>query len=204
MDIQEKLMALRGRKPDILGHEACFKSAVAIPLVQHEGAWCVLFEKRSSTLDAQPGEICFPGGKIEPEDCGPSEAAIRETCEELGIDRGKIELLAPLDLLVTPFGLIIYPYLCLLQDNCDLGINPDEVETVFCVPLSYLINTEPMQRMISVKMAPPPDYPYDLIPNGRNYPWREGGYPQYFYLWEEHVIWGLTARILYHFISLLK
>ncbi len=72
------------------------------------------------------------------------------------------------------------------------------------VPLSYLVEYEPIVNDVAVKLVPPFDYPYELIPGGKEYPWREGSYAQFFYLWQDHVIWGLTARILCHFLNLLK
>ena len=53
-------------------------------------------------------------------------------------------------------------------------------------------------------MDAPEDYPYELIPHGKNYPFLQATYPQHFYIWKEYVIWGMTARILNHFLKLLK
>lgn len=201
--IETALKAIQGRHANIMGHEGAFKSAVAVPLILEDGAVKVLFEKRAATLNAQPGEISFPGGKIEPFET-PEAAAIRETCEELGLSRDDLDLVGPLDVLLTPFGLIIYPFVCQIRESADFKPNPDEVETAFTVPLSYLMQVRPIKKMVSMKMALPPDYPYELIPQGKDYPWREGYYPQYFYQYQDWVIWGLTARILHHFLHLIK
>lgn len=196
--------ALRGRTPNILEHESAVKSAVLLPLVEYQGEICVLFEKRSLSLKQQPGEICFPGGAIETDDNGKAAAAIRETCEELGLTTEDIDLIAALDILITPFNMIIYSFVGYIKDFNKIKPNPDEVEEIFCVPLHYLSAKEPIFKKMSLKMDAPEDYPYELIPHGKNYPFRQATYPQHFFIWHEHVIWGMTARILCHFLQLLK
>jgi peroxisomal coenzyme A diphosphatase NUDT7 len=190
--------------PNIMEHERAVKSAVLLPLVEHKGETCILFEKRSSSLKQQPGEICFPGGAIEESDKGKAAAAIRETCEELGLVPEDIDLIAPLDIMITPFNFIIYSYVGYIKDYEKIKPNHDEVEEVFCVPLGFLLTNKPIFKKMSLKMDAPEDYPYELIPYGKNYPFRQATYPQHFFIWHEYVIWGMTARILYHFLKLLK
>ncbi|MGE5403589.1 MAG: NUDIX hydrolase [Candidatus Saccharibacteria bacterium] len=195
---------LKGRLPGFIGHENYFKSAVLLPLVEYQGELCVLFEVRSFNLNVQPGEISYPGGRIEKSDGGPENAAVRETSEELGLKADDIEVIVQLDTMLTPFNVAIYAFVGHIKDHKLINPNPDEVDHVFYVPVSYLMKYEPIERNVGVKMVMPDDYPYHLIPNGRNYPWREGFYQQFFYQYEDKVIWGLTARILNHFIALLK
>jgi 8-oxo-dGTP pyrophosphatase MutT (NUDIX family) len=161
-------------------------------------------EERTSWLTKNPGEISFPGGRIEPGDGGELEAGIRETCEELGLHREDLKYVAPLDILLTPFNLLVYPFVCEVRKDAVIRPNLSEVNSVLYVPLTHLLENEPIASEVAVRLVPPPDYPYDLIPRGKDYPWREGSYAQFFYPWQDHVIWGLTARILYHFLSLLK
>ena len=195
---------LRGRKPNILEHERASKSAVLIPLIQFQDETCVLFEKRSSLLKQQPGEICFPGGRIETSDGEPAIAAVRETCEELGLVTEDVELIAPLDTMVTPFNLIIYSFVGYIQDFNKIKPNYDEVEEVFYVPVNFLLNNEPILKKLFLRMDMPEDFPFELIPHGKNYPFRQATYPQHFYIWQDRVIWGMTARILNHFLHLLN
>lgn len=204
LDYHQQLKQLASREPQVLGHEAIFKSAVLLPLVRREGEDCLLFEKRALSLDHQPGEICFPGGKVEPSDKDTGATAARETCEELGIRTSQVEVLFPLDIMVSPFNLIVYPFVGRLDEAAQLSPNPDEVESVFYVPLSYLVNTVPLRSKVRLEVQIPADFPWELIPEGRDYPWRHGSYPQVFYEWQNHVIWGMTARILEHFLTLLK
>jgi len=202
MSLTKRIHNLKERKINILGHEQYFKSAVLLPLVENQGQLSVLFEQRSRHLNHQPGEICFPGGSIEPSDSNEAQAAIRETCEELGITPDDIEVIAPLDLLVTPFNLIIYAYLCEINDYHKVHPNPNEVEDVFCIPINHLQLSSYKYYQIDIIPKPVDDFPFELIPGGRQYNWRNGIYPVYFYIYEGRVIWGLTARILNHFLSL--
>ncbi|MDD2422292.1 MAG: CoA pyrophosphatase [Heliobacteriaceae bacterium] len=202
MNILDRFRHLSNRKPGVIGQEDYFRSAVLLPLVNYQGELSLLFEKRAAHLNKQPGEICFPGGSVESADKSEADAAVRETGEELGLERKAIELIAPLDILIIPFNLIVYPFICLIKDGNKITPNASEVESVFYIPLSELGSIVPVQRQIALKPVFPADYPYELIPGGENYPWRAAYYPQYFYLWQDQVIWGITARILKHFLDL--
>lgn len=195
---------MKNRQPGIIGERQSFRSAVLLPLLEVDGETMVLFEKRSADLKNQPGEICFPGGAIDKKDSGPAQTAIRETSEELEIDRNDIELVAPLDIMVSPFNVIIYPFVGIIHYPHRIRYNPSEVEDIFYVPLPHLLQQEPLQYVLGVKMQMPENYPYELVPGGRNYPYRTGKMPQLFYCWEDRVIWGMTARILDNFLKLLR
>lgn len=188
---------------NLFGFAPLRKSAVLIPLVEVEGETHVLFEIRSQKLKSQPGEICFPGGKVEEEDASEQEAAIRETCEELGIDLEDVELIDGLGVLVHPSSSSIFSFVGKITDNTKIAPN-EEVSEVFTVPLDYLMNYEPEIYYIQVKIQPEEDFPFELIPDGRDYKWRHVRLPEYFYRYEDKIIWGLTARILHEFIELLK
>ncbi|MEQ8199892.1 MAG: CoA pyrophosphatase [Syntrophomonadaceae bacterium] len=202
--LPDNIKALQGRQRNIMGHEQAAQSAVLLPLVEVGGELSVLFEKRAPHLFRQPGEICFPGGGIEDDDDDAKATAVRETCEELGLEAGDLEVIAPLDLLITPFSAIVYPYVGYIRDNLRIRINPNEVEKVFYVPLEYLLHNKPLQKNLAFKMDAPEDFPYELIPHGRQYPFRQANYPQHFYIWQEYVIWGLTALVLTHFLRLIQ
>lgn len=202
--LEKKIRSFQGRRSRVLGHEDTFKSAVLVPLIHKSDDIYILFEKRSANLNRQPGEICFPGGELEPGDKGARATAIRETCEELGLLPEDIEIIAALDVMVHPFSSIIVPYLAFIRETSLLKPNPAEVDRLLYVPLDYLLSTEPQVHDITMQAVMKDDFPFDLIPYGRNYPFRGGVYRQYFYMWEGEVIWGLTSRILQHFVELLK
>lgn len=200
----KKINSLRGREANILGQEKLFKSAVILPLININNEICVLFEKRAADLLHQPGEISFPGGKIEPDDISPERGAIRETCEELGLQPHNIEVIAPLDIMVSPFHVIVYPFVAYIDDINNIKASCDEVEEVFYVPLDYLLENTPISYKMWLNVEPEQDFPFELIPQGKNYPFHKSYIPQLFWQWHDHVIWGLTARILNNFLTLLR
>ncbi|HZJ84597.1 MAG TPA: CoA pyrophosphatase [Syntrophomonadaceae bacterium] len=200
----DKINRLKGRPARILGQERALKSAVILPLVYKDDRVNILFQKRANDLMHQPGEICFPGGKIEDLDAGPKGAAIRETCEELGLQPHNIEIVAELDINVSPFNMIVYPYVGFIDNINHITPSPDEVEEVFYVPLAYLLANAPIKHNMWLNVEAEQDFPFDLIPHGKDYPFRRVYIPQLFWVWHEYVIWGLTARILNNFIDLLE
>ncbi|MGO4887359.1 NUDIX hydrolase [Anaerobacillus sp. MEB173] len=197
-------LQLQNRTRGILGHEKLVNSAVLLPLVEINNEIHILFELRSTKLRSQPGEICFPGGKIESGDDNEKQTAIRETCEELGINPEQVEIIAELDYMRTSFDYVIYPFVGFIKQHEKNKLNRNEVEEIFYVPLSYLLETEPECFTIDLEVKPEEGFPYHLINNGKNYKWRTKKYTECFYFYEDYVIWGLTARILQHFLELIK
>lgn len=179
-------------------------SSVLLPLLEKDGQTHVLFQVRGKRLRTQPGEICFPGGGVERQDKNEEETAIRETCEELGLERHQIKMVAPLDLYVTPFHAVIHPYVGVLLEPEQIRPDEFEVEEVFTVPLEYLLNYEPKLHPVHLQVKPGESFPYHLIPRGKYYKWRTGQVPEYFYFYDKYVIWGLTARILTNFLTVIK
>lgn len=193
--------SLKNYKPYINGHDYMKKASVFIPIVKKDNEYCILFELRSSNLNSQPNEISFPGGKIESNE-SPVQAAVRETCEELGTYENNIDVISELDLFINPSNILIHPFVGVIKDIDSLNINKDEVDHVFLVPISYLLNNEPSCYKNEVKIVPNADFPYELIPNKENYKFKNGYYNSLFYIYKDYVIWGITATILENFLNL--
>lgn len=196
-----KIMKLKNKTIDISDNSHYVESSVLVPIIESKNGLSLLYEIRSESLKKQPNEICFPGGKIEKGE-SKKNAAIRETTEELLISYEDIQFIGASDILVTPFNTIIYPFIGVLKDY--KGTFNSEVKNVFTVPLSFLISYEPTYFYLDVNMQPENDFPYHLIQKGKNYKWGKGKYPVYFYIYEDKVIWGITARITYDFIKAIK
>ena len=178
-------------------------SAVVIPLLRNrDGETAILFEKRALDLDVQPAEICFPGGRIE-EGETPREAAVREACEELLVKPEQVRILGETEGTQSSGVITIHAYLGELK-NYEGTFSPVEVDHVFAVPISWFLEHEPEKYMTVVTTIPGEDFPYELIPGGKNYPWRRRQHPIYFYKHPEGVIWGLTAYMVQALISKLK
>ena len=178
------------------------ESAVLIPLIRKDGDYHILFEKRAADLAVQPGEICFPGGGMEAGEL-PVDTAVRETMEELKLEESQIEILAALDPIMGPSGASVWPFAALIHDY-DGTWSPDEVDHVFSLPFQALAGQEPDVFSSRLSTVPGEDFPYDLIPGGKNYGWRVKQNPVYFYRGWPEVIWGLTAKILYEFLAIYR
>ena len=204
MELKTILAKLNHHTPSVLGRERISKYAVMLPLIQKEDGIHVLFEVRSYELRRQPGEICFPGGRIDPKDADEKDAAMRETCEELGIKKDDILEVFPLDFMISPFEMMIYPFAGLIKGSKTLSPNRSEVSEVFMVPLTFFMQNPPAIYQINFKVEPEENFPFELIAGGENYNWRTRAADEHFYNYEGRIIWGLTARILSHFIDIIK
>ncbi|MBP2242193.1 8-oxo-dGTP pyrophosphatase MutT (NUDIX family) [Cytobacillus eiseniae] len=203
MQLDEIMKRLHTRKPTILGNENFSKFAILLPLLFVKDELHILFEVRSQQLRRQPGEICFPGGRMDRSDRDEKYTAIRETCEELGISENRITNVYPLDYMISPFGQIIYPFVGFIDSIDEMKPNPDEVDHIFTVPLSFLKMNKPEIFQVHFKAEPEKDFPLNQIPGGEKYNWQARKMDECFYYYEDKVIWGLTARILTHFLEII-
>ncbi|NJP36541.1 NUDIX domain-containing protein [Alkalicoccus luteus] len=191
------------RKADILHAEQYREYAVFVPVIRRAGEDHFLFEVRSSHVP-QPGEICFPGGKVDSTDPSPAAAGIRELAEETGVLPSQITYYGELDYMITPMRSIIYPFFGRIDEEAAIQPNEQEVAEVFTVPVSHLLATAPETHPVHIAVEPSEDFPYHLIPKGRQYPWGKGSVQEHFYQYRQYTIWGLTARILTHTLDELK
>lgn len=203
MELQKIINNLKNRTPAILGSENFSKYAILIPLIEMENEIHILFEVRSLQLRRQPGEVCFPGGKVDRTDRDAQHTAIRETSEELGISEDIIQNVHPVDFMISPFGTIIYPYAGFIKNPEMIKINKGEVEEIFTVPLSFLRDSKPEIFQVDFRVEPEKDFPFNQIVGGENYNWQTRKMEECFYYYKDRVIWGLTARILKHFIEII-
>jgi 8-oxo-dGTP pyrophosphatase MutT (NUDIX family) len=116
-------------------------AAVLVPIVLRQPL-TVLLTQRSAHLPSHAGQIAFPGGKIEQHDAGPLDAALRETEEEIGLDRAHIEPVGYLDNYRTRTGFHIIPVVGLVEPTFELRLDPSEVSDAFEVPLWFLMAKE--------------------------------------------------------------
>lgn len=178
------------------------KNAVMILLSEEEGKVNIIFEVRALNLRHQPGDICLPGGKVE-KDESPKTASIRETMEELNLNRDDISFIGNMDYVVTPYNFIIYPFVARVNRN-EIFPNKDEVDHIFKVPIEFFLENSPEAYEMSLMPNLSKEFPYHLIKSGKDYKFRIGKAPQYFYKYKNYVIWGFTALIIKSFIDILK
>ena len=151
-------------------------AAVLVPLVNRKGGLTVLLTERSRNLPDHPGQISFPGGRLEPEDRDARHAALREAEEEVGLPRGRVTLLGRLAEYETVTGYRVTPVVGWVEPPFEVKPDPVEVTDVFEVPLAFLL--EPAHQQRHFRMLGEVRRDYYAIPYGERY------------------IWGATAAML--------
>jgi len=136
----------------------------------------ILLTQRSVNLKNHPGQISFPGGKKEKFDRSPVETALRETEEEVGLNRQLVEIIASLPTHKTATGFIIRPYIGIVSQSFQETLQCDEVDEIFTVPLDHILN----EKNFSVQTRK----------------WNGSQRRYYIVPYGPHYIWGATARIL--------
>jgi 8-oxo-dGTP pyrophosphatase MutT (NUDIX family) len=198
--------SLTGFTPKPVGDHRYY--SVLIPLIKRKDALSILYEVRSTNLRRQPGEISFPGGKIEPGET-PEDCAVRETAEELRLPPDAVEIISPLNYIITYSNFTMYAFLGQIDaDALDAATpNPEEVGRIFEVPLQFFWENEPDLYVNQIHPVIAQDFPLEKIHFQKGYSWRTGeaAVPIYTYRdadsAEEFVIWGLTARLTQDFIE---
>ncbi len=117
-------------------------AAVLIALVRRGEEISILYTERSPELRSHSGQIAFPGGKIDPADAGPGDAALREAWEEVALDRHDADILGYMPAYFTGSNYMITPVVAEVRPHRPFVGNPGEVKTVFEVPLPLLMRSE--------------------------------------------------------------
>lgn len=174
--------AFADRDPVTLTMPEARAAAVLIPI--YPGPEPILiFTVRSESLPSHKGQISFPGGSIDPDDPTPEAAALREAHEEIGLDPTGVKIVGRLDDMPTfVSGYIVSPIVGFLEARPQLSANPAEVAHVLEIPLEDLVD--------EIRREP------GFSDRGRTYPTEA-------WVWNEHVIWGVTARLLRDLLAVL-
>lgn len=151
-------------------------AGVLVALQKGDAGLGVVLTKRAAALKHHPGQIAFPGGKVDPTDATPTHAALREAHEEIGLPCENVEILGTLPTHETVTGFCITPVLAHVRVTFDPKPEPGEVDEVFCVPLSHLADLTSFQ--VQSRSWNGVHHKYYTVPFGPYY------------------IWGATARIL--------
>jgi peroxisomal coenzyme A diphosphatase NUDT7 len=203
MEITDIVNAVNEHTSGIIGRHRCF--SVVIPLVDVDGELHILYEVRSSKIKRQPGEICFPGGEKEPGETD-IECAVRETSEELCIDKDDISVIGEVGTMFTYGGYVIKAYAAQIDRETIDNASPSESEVseLFTVPLEFFVNNEPEVYYSYAKQEIQEDFPLELIGFPGGYKWASAKTEVPIYVYDKYVIWGITGRITRYFANMLK
>ena len=203
MELKGLEALLKDRTPGLMDSKRAY--AVLVPLVEQNGELCLLYEVRARTLRRQPGEVCFPGGRMESGET-PEVCALRETFEELSIPPEGVRLLGRLDFIAHRANFLMHPVVGVVEEDALRAMRPSaaEVEEVFFVPLSYLLKMPPIEYTYELVPTPAEHFPYELIGIPKDYPWQKGRENVPVYPWEGRAIWGLTGRITRNLVTFLR
>ena len=153
-------------------------AAVLIPIVEHPGEPTVLLTQRATQLRHHPGQVSFPGGRIEPHDGSPTAAALREAREEIGLEEGCVSVVGFLPDHVVITGFRVTPVVGMVRPGFKLFLDAQEVEDTFEVPLAFVFDPRNHRpRLHRFRTADAEAKMYDIPYGNRN-------------------IWGATAGML--------
>ncbi len=164
-----------GMKGDVVSN-ATKDAAVLIGLVERGGIVNIILTKRTEALNNHSGQVAFPGGRIDADDASPEAAALREAWEEIGLDINDVEIMGRLPDYHTGSGYRVAPVIGFVREGADFEINPDEVDYMFEVPLSFLMD-EVNHKTTSKSWNDIERYFYEMP-------------------YKEHYIWGVTAGMI--------
>ncbi|EIJ41772.1 NTP pyrophosphohydrolase [Beggiatoa alba B18LD] len=159
-------------------------AAVLLPLVEYADEYRIILTQRTAHLHNHPGQICFPGGRVDVDDRNVTETALRETMEEIGLSRPFIDIIGTLDTYETGTGFLITPVVGFVKTGFHLKLDSFEVAEVFEVPLSFILDERNHQREIM------------------HYRGQAHFYHVFYY--QNRMIWGATAGILVNFYQRLQ
>lgn len=160
-------------------------ASVLMPIVMRDAGLTLLLTQRTDHLHDHAGQVSLPGGRVDAVDTSAIETALRETEEEVGLGRDRLEVLGTLPDYVTGTGFCVTPVVALAHPPFELRADPFEVAEIFEVPLSFLMNGDNHQRRT-----------FRLPTSGSQRTFYTMPYQRYF-------IWGATAgmlRNLFHFL----
>tara|TARA_B100000700_G_scaffold286521_1_gene341485 strand:- start:350 stop:952 length:603 start_codon:yes stop_codon:yes gene_type:complete len=159
-------------------------AAVLVPIIDHNHGMRILLTERTETMSKHPGQIAFPGGAQESIDITPEETALRETKEEIGLPPSKVRVLGRMNSRDTATGYHVIPIVGLIKPPVSLKLAPTEVAKVFEIPLTFIMDSK--SYALETRQKCGKSHKYYVMP------------------YNEHYIWGLTARILVDLGKMLR
>src|SRR5262245_51415862 len=148
-------------------------AAVLVPLVRRDPGVTVLLTQRTADMPSHAGQVAFPGGRVQAGDADAIATALRETEEEVGLERRFVDVIATCDLYRTGTGFEITPVIGIVTPGFTTRADPREVADVFEVPLDHFLD-EKNHRIDSRKVAEGRERRFYAMPYGKRYIWEIG------------------------------
>ena len=181
--VADKIAAvLQSRTPRNLSGDHYKLAAVLMPIQERDDGDHLVLTKRAEHLNHHRGQVAFPGGRVDADDGGELEAALRESQEEIGIDPGHVRVLGRLDQVTAANDFVVTPFVGVIPPFYEFRLNPAETDAVFSVPIAALLESNCV--MIADHLSSHGEPIYHFYCNG----------------WD---IWGATARIIVQFLDLV-
>ncbi len=163
------------------------KASVLIPLLHKEDGWHILFIRRTAVPgDFHSGQVAFPGGSQDLEDKNSVETALRETCEEIGVEQENIEVLGEMNKFLTISNFLVTPIIGVIPWPTKFIPSEKEVDRIFTMPLTWLSDKN-NQEIKNRK-----------LPNGVKLS------VTYFKEFDGEILWGASAKILEAFMEVIE
>jgi 8-oxo-dGTP pyrophosphatase MutT (NUDIX family) len=182
IDQIQKILNTRERRT--IEQPSLARAAVLVPLFEKEGTCHFVFTKRSDNVRYHKGEISFPGGVFDERDFELQRTALREAFEEIGLRERDVQVIGVLDDIVTITQFIVTPFVGLFPYPYSFKLSPIEIAELIEVPLASLLDKDCFSEREIIRGT--------------------GKEVVYAYQYENHIIWGATARILKQFLELIS
>ena len=182
IDQIRNILSSRVRK--VINNLSFARAAVLVPLYKKGEDCHLLFTKRTDKVKYHKGEISFPGGVFDEEDSELEKTALREAFEEVGLKEKDVQIIGALDDIVTITGFIITPFVGLFPYPYPFKVSEIEIAELIEAPLSFFLKGDCYSEQVIFRMD------------------REEMVDVFQY--ENHIIWGATARILKQFLDLIS
>lgn len=160
-------------------------ASVLVPFIFEHDQWRLLFTQRTQEVNSHKGQISFPGGRCEKQDRTVLDTAIREAGEEIGLTPSNLRIFGELPKVSSIDGYYIYPIVGQILEPFEFGIEVNEVESVFSIPIDFLFDPDNWQEKDYQSASKPV---HKVI---------------FYRAYENRVIWGITARIIVDLAEIL-
>jgi 8-oxo-dGTP pyrophosphatase MutT (NUDIX family) len=181
IEVLQNILTTRDRR--LIENPPFARAAVLVPLFKKGGDCHIIFTKRTDTVRYHKGEISFPGGVYDEGDLELQRTVLREAFEEIGLKENDVQIIGVLDDIVTITQFIVTPFIGLLPYPYPFKLSSIEIAELIEVPMAALLDEDCFSEREIIRGTGK-----DVV---------------YAYQYENHIIWGATARILKQFLDLI-